>query len=48
METDFLNGPVSTHPPPSPGGMQPTGGVAVLARAFVQLWASYTPFPLME
>ena len=40
-----MNGPVSTQPPPAPGGIQLSGGVAVDAIAFVQLCASYTPLP---
>jgi hypothetical protein len=35
--TNFLKGLVYTHPPPPPGGIQLTGGTAVLAMAFVQL-----------
>ena len=34
--TYFLNGPVLTHPPPAPGGMQ----FRSVGRASVQLWAS--------
>jgi len=45
--TDSLNGPISTQPPPTAGGMQFTGGLATLDMTLVQLWGSNTPLPLM-